>query len=690
MNRKLKRIFLILSLIVAITSSFLPRMDLLAKDNEVEQKVVKVGYVISEGYQEGKDGEYKTGYGYEYLQRISYLTGWKYEYVYGSYSQLMRKLEDGEIDLMNGVSYSEGKNNKINYSSYSSGKEMYFIYCADNDQNLRTGDLNCLEGKKIAVTEDSFQEQLLEEWLTNNGIEAEVVTYVGTLGICDALNDKRVDAAVLSEQANALSYAMILNIGHSEYYFGVNKNRPDLLASLNMAMCTIQGDEPLFNDSIVNKYTTRKYTTFSISSVEEMWLNNRSQITIGYVRDYLPFCGTDSKGKPIGGLVDVTNEIIKKLNLESRLKVKYKEFKSHDELIDAVKRGGVDVAFPMVSDFYYSEQSELMETYELVSSTIGVVYKGNYSSNNFKKLAISSHSPMQKICSELYYPDCEIVEVDSAEACLNAVNNKMADGTLFNMSRAQSYLELKRFDNLHVVACSEDVSYCFAVRQGESELLSILNKGISGLNQTFVSETMNDYIKYNTDYTISDFIQEHVFGVLLLAIAIVVLVSIIVIMFIIQRNVNKNAMTDQLTGCKNRMAMNWAYEGHFSSGESVGIIMCDLNGLKKKNDEQGHEMGDRYICLTSELLRECFGNKKVYRIGGDEFVVIIRGEAEEPIKRNIKNFRAKCKDYDVSISLGFAFREYYDESFEDMLKEADNRMYASKNEFYRLKCEKNN
>ena len=52
-----------------------------------EEKTVRVGYVSALNYEEGGEGEYKRGAGYEYLQKLSYITGWRYEYVYGSFSE---------------------------------------------------------------------------------------------------------------------------------------------------------------------------------------------------------------------------------------------------------------------------------------------------------------------------------------------------------------------------------------------------------------------------------------------------------------------------------------------------------------------------------------------------------------------------------------------------------------------------
>ena len=67
--------------------------------------------------------------------------------------------------------------------------------------------------------------------------------------------------------------------------------------------------------------------------------------------------------------------------------------------------------------------------------------------------------------------------------------------------------------------------------------------------------------------------------------------------------------------------------------QTISVIMCDLNGLKKVNDSYGHEAGDKYICDSAEVLTSCFGKENVYRIGGDEFMVIILGETEEYIQK---------------------------------------------------------
>ena len=92
------------------------------------EQVVRVGYYPRKDFQEGtSDGTPKSGYAYEYLQQIASYTGWRYEYVYGEWDELYQKLEDGEIDLMAGVSYSKEREKKISYPEYDMLKETFYI-----------------------------------------------------------------------------------------------------------------------------------------------------------------------------------------------------------------------------------------------------------------------------------------------------------------------------------------------------------------------------------------------------------------------------------------------------------------------------------------------------------------------------------------------------------------------------------
>ncbi len=92
--------------------------------------------------------------------------------------------------------------------------------------------------------------------------------------------------------------------------------------------------------------------------------------------------------------------------------------------------------------------------------------------------------------------------------------------------------------------------------------------------------------------------------------------------------------SDQLTGFGNRYAMNEHIDS-IPDGESVGVVFCDVTGLKRVNDTQGHEAGDRLILRGCESLRRVFAGYELFRIGGDEFLTLCPGIEEEELKEKV-------------------------------------------------------
>lgn len=110
--------------------------------------------------------------------------------------------------------------------------------------------------------------------------------------------------------------------------------------------------------------------------------------------------------------------------------------------------------------------------------------------------------------------------------------------------------------------------------------------------------------------------------------------------------------------------------------EQVGCIYIDLNSLKKTNDEQGHEAGDRLICHMADILKEVFP-QEAYRIGGDEFVVILSGISEKEFDAKVQKLREELQRQEVSAAVGSVW-EQVSGDLEVLLRRADDRMYCEK------------
>ena len=137
---------------------------------------VRVGYYENEVFQEGaQEGTVKTGYAYEYYQKLSEYTGWKYEYVYGEFGELYQKLLNGEIDFLAGLAWRADRKDLIGYPDAAMGSENYNLVKHITEDSITT-DPATLTGKKIGVL-DSAMAAVLDEYLKDHGIKTQVIRF---------------------------------------------------------------------------------------------------------------------------------------------------------------------------------------------------------------------------------------------------------------------------------------------------------------------------------------------------------------------------------------------------------------------------------------------------------------------------------------------------------------------------------
>ncbi len=149
------------------------------------------------------------------------------------------------------------------------------------------------------------------------------------------------------------------------------------------------------------------------------------------------------------------------------------------------------------------------------------------------------------------------------------------------------------------------------------------------------------------------------------------------------------ANTDSLTGTENKTAYDTAVEKleeQINNGEAeFAVAVLDINGLKQTNDTKGHIYGDKLINRCVEIIRKAFPNHHVYRIGGDEFAVLLDGEALQKQDEYLASLAAALEEDravsgDSYVALAYGISEYRstDSCFADVFNRADKIMYENK------------
>lgn len=143
------------------------------------------------------------------------------------------------------------------------------------------------------------------------------------------------------------------------------------------------------------------------------------------------------------------------------------------------------------------------------------------------------------------------------------------------------------------------------------------------------------------------------------------------------------AETDGLTGCYNRVYLDMK-KGEYTNSSNIFIIFIDVNNLKKMNDIYGHEAGDNLIKSAANHLRYWSKFGDVYRLGGDEFMVVITGISPDKVNQMINvwypkvgSINRKTDGFQCRLAYGTSWGERFS-SIDDLIKQADARMYEHK------------
>ncbi|MGN8834868.1 EAL domain-containing protein [Allisonella histaminiformans] len=137
------------------------------------------------------------------------------------------------------------------------------------------------------------------------------------------------------------------------------------------------------------------------------------------------------------------------------------------------------------------------------------------------------------------------------------------------------------------------------------------------------------------------------------------------------------SVVDPLTGAGNRRAFT-SYVRHLPAGKQVAFIFSDMNGLKRINDARGHEAGDEALCQAVRILEEKASPGQVFRMGGDEFLVVLDSINQEELEQQMNEYRRKLGAYGLSMAFGGAIRQTPITDLDSLLTDVDRAMYKDK------------
>ena len=472
MCRALAIVFAALTVLNAIapTSAF-------AADTDQQVKTVRVGWLInSEGFQDGNPGEHLSGWGYEYLQTLSYYTpGWQYKYVSGTFTELMNMLEAGEIDLMPNISYSEERAQKLLFSSNPEGTERYYIYAKPDRDDLAKGDPQTLQGLTIGCNPGVMQTFVGQQWLADEGITCTYKEMASGGDLFDALANGEVDAIIMNDTISSPNASPMFYVGSSDYYFAVPKSRPDLMDDINAAMAAIARVNPRYNDEVKANYSAQNSGSSSLDSAETSWLKaNGNTITLGYLKNQLPYCTQNDDGEMEGSLATLATTLHDKFGIN----VKTVAISNNKQLAKALSEGTIDVALPFFRDYWLAEQEGVIQSNSMGTVSLTAIHSSSDLSKDLKSIVCSESAIVS--CPELesLFPDATVTEYPTASEALRALNKGEASCIIVPSTRLETIRETYDIEDFETQELTNTAELSCLISRGNPQLLGIINKGI--------------------------------------------------------------------------------------------------------------------------------------------------------------------------------------------------------------------
>ena len=476
-------------------------------NDEKQSQIIRVGSFEDTFDYVDKNGV-RRGYGYELMQALAGYTGWKFEYVKCDWSNCFDKLENGEIDIMGDISYTDERAQRMLFSDEAMGEEKYILYADLADMDIGMSDFKSLDGKRIGVLMGTEPEIMLTQWENKNGIHTEHVNVNNNDDVEKKLANQEIDCFVSLEESiwSEQGISSITTMGKSGIYFAINKERSDIKTELDYAMRQLDQESPFFKADLYKKYFTLDYRQI-LTGEEKSWLEEHGDIRIGFLNNDPAIFSRDEATEKLTGMLAEYTSYAKDCLGNQVLKFYIQEYDSYDEMTQALQNREIDMVFYAGRNPDFAEKNGYALTNTAWTySLMAVTDEKKFDEDRLYTVAVPKEKDALKQHIAFCYPQWKLVDYDSLEDAADMVMNEKADCFLIGTSQALKYDNERDFKS---VPLTKTMEACFAVRGGEGPILSILNKTLKAMPSDMLTSALAIYDSTADKVTFWDFVKDN-------------------------------------------------------------------------------------------------------------------------------------------------------------------------------------
>ena len=495
-------------------------------------KVVRVGS-FEDTFNYCNERGARKGYGYELLETLSGYTGWQFEYVTCDWSDCFEKLENGEIDIMGGISYTEDRAEEMLFSDEPMGEEKYYLYADLSRADISASDFKILDGKKIGVVMGTEPEVMLTEWEEKHGIKTQHVNISNNEDVKQKLANHEIDCFVSLEESYwaELGISTITRVGKSSIYYVLNKDRPDLKEELDNAMHALDEEAPFYTADLCKKYFSLDYKPI-LTGEEKAWLRKHGAIRMGFLTSDSGVSTYDPATGEITGTITDYIQFAADCLGNQELEFQLVGYDDKEAELNALKSGEIDMIFHFDQSPNLAEEYRVARTNTTWTANMMVVTNQQlFIENQVNRVAVPQNKISLTRYIAFYYPQWEIVDCDTQEDAVKLVKDGQADCFIIGVGSEAKYSKNYGF---YSVPLPNPANSCFAVKSGNRCLLSILNKTIKAMPANMLTSSLAMHKSSARKVTLSDFIKDN-FVMVLLVSSIAVAAVLLTILKLLQK-----------------------------------------------------------------------------------------------------------------------------------------------------------
>ncbi|MBR1722054.1 MAG: diguanylate cyclase, partial [Treponema sp.] len=629
-----------------------------------------------------------SSYASEFLENLNRYTDYEFVFVDMDRKDIIKKLNDGVIDLIPFMGTEGDPLHEVLFSSIPSAIGSTVL--ASN----RICDMERLRIGILTHAPKSLKEKIFR-YAESQEIDATYFYYDTDTDLFADLYAGNIDVFATIDLAIPPDFTVLATIENTFFYFAVSPRNSDLYKVLDDSLSTYFLLNPSFLSSLRSKYVhSARYSVNAFSPKEEKYVRKHKTLRIAALENQPPYCSF-VKGEFHGIIIDQISEIAR----ASGLSVVYEKASSYLAAVEMVKAGKADALYavsdlltksdldyikptsPLLSQKFVClcQNEKLLEKNAVFVEIRGVQYAKDYLDRNYKVT--------------------DVVSVDTSEACVDLIRKNENYFTLLPSSEADYYKNKNILRPLSVSKMGYYTSISLGLsRTSKPELASVLDKSIFKLT----SSMFENFMEKNEVFFNQAVKRQRFWLKLLLGVAVSSLLIAIFLFAILETRRRKDkqikyamnlANRDSMTGLFNHIAFEKKVSGilaHQEENEIGVFVMIDIDDFKKVNDTLGHAKGDYVIVSVANILISTFRSGDLKgRLGGDEFAVFMKAVSDmEAVKHKMRILQIAIKEYfeknslgiNVTCSIGISWCKGKPEnaSFLKIYKAADEGLYKVK------------